>query len=240
MVTREDAQKVVDDHVANDSLKKHLLAVETCMRAFARKEGEDEEEWGIAGLVHDFDWEVCPTPDSHPTFGADILRERGFPEEIVRAVLSHGNHTGIPRETLMEKALFACDELSGFVTAVALVRPTKSLSDTKPRSVKKKMKDKAFAKSVSREDMLMGAEELGVSFDEHIVFVIDALKPVASELGLNPWALDTKEAGQARIGRRAYTMAEGGKECPSTELARVSRLPFGCEGTGRPPVADAG
>ena len=125
MVTREDAQKVVDDHVANDSLKKHLLAVETCMRAFARKEGEDEEEWGIAGLVHDFDWEVCPTPDSHPTFGADILRERGFPEEIVRAVLSHGNHTGIPRETLMEKALFACDELSGFVTAVALVRPTK-------------------------------------------------------------------------------------------------------------------
>ena len=186
MVTREDAQKVVDDHVANDSLKKHLLAVETCMRAFARKEGEDEEEWGIAGLVHDFDWEVCPTPDSHPTFGADILRERGFPEEIVRAVLSHGNHTGIPRETLMEKALFACDELSGFVTAVALVRPTKSLSDTKPRSVKKKMKDKAFAKSVSREDMLMGAEELGVSFDEHIVFVIDALKPVASELGLTP------------------------------------------------------
>jgi putative nucleotidyltransferase with HDIG domain len=186
MVTREDAQKVVDDHVKNDSLKKHLFAVETCMRAFARKEGGDEETWGIAGLVHDFDWEICPTPESHPTFGVEILRERGFPEEIIRAVLSHGNHTGIPRETIMEKALFACDELSGFVTAVALVRPTKSLTDTEPRSVKKKMKDKAFAKSVSRDDMRQGAEELGVDFDDHITFVIDALKPVASELGLNP------------------------------------------------------
>ena len=207
MVTREDAQKVVDDHVANDSLKKHLLAVETCMRAFARKEGEDEEEWGIAGLVHDFDWEVCPTPDSHPTFGADILRERGFPEEIVRAVLSHGNHTGIPRETLMEKALFACDELSGFVTAVALVRPTKSLSDTKPRSVKKKMKDKAFAKSVSREDMLMGAEELGVSFDEH-----------------NRLRYRRTEARSVRAGTEPV---EGLRVCLLTEGPEVSRLPFG-------------
>ena len=182
---RETALKVIDDHVKNDSLRKHLLAVEACMRAFAHKEGEDEDLWGIAGLLHDFDWEICPTPEDHPTFGADILRERGFAEEIVRAVLSHGNHTGIARETQMEKALFACDELSGFVTAVALVRPTKSLSETKPRSVKKKMKDKAFANSVSREDMLQGAEELGVEFDDHITFVIEALKPVASRLGLN-------------------------------------------------------
>lgn len=183
---RAMANQVVEDHVESDSLKRHLFAVETCMRAYARKEGEDEETWGIAGLLHDFDWEVCPTPESHPTFGAEILRERGFPEEIVRAVLSHGNHTGIRRETLMEKTLFACDELSGFVTAVALVRPTKALSDTKVSSVKRKMKDKAFAKSVSRDDMRQGAEELGVELDDLIAFVIDALKPVAPQLGLNP------------------------------------------------------
>ena len=119
---RATANLVVEEHVESDSLRRHLFAVETCMRAYALKEGEDEETWGIAGLLHDFDWEVCPTPESHPTFGAEILRARGFPEEIVRAVLSHGNHTGIARETMMEKALFACDELSGFVTAVALVR----------------------------------------------------------------------------------------------------------------------
>ena len=182
---RDTADKVIEDHVETDSLKKHLFAVETCMRAYARKAGEDEELWGIAGLVHDFDWEVCPTPESHPTYGAEILRSRGFPEEIVRAVLSHGNHTGITRETLMEKALFACDELSGFVTAVALVRPNKSLSELPVRSVRKKMKDKAFAKSVSREDMVQGAAELGVDLDEHIAFIIDALKPAASRLGLN-------------------------------------------------------
>ena len=182
---RATANRVVEEHVASDSLRRHLFAVETCMRAYARKEGEDEETWGIAGLLHDFDWEVCPTPESHPTFGAEILRARGFPEEIVRAVLSHGNHTGIQRETPMEKALFACDELSGFVTAVALVRPTKSLSDTKISSVKRKMKDKAFAKSVSRDDMRQGAEELGVELDDLIAFVIEALKPVAPRLGLN-------------------------------------------------------
>ena len=183
---RATANRVVEEHVESDSLKRHLFAVETCMRAYARKEGEDEETWGVAGLLHDFDWEVCPTPESHPTFGAEILRARGFPEEIVRAVLSHGNHTGISRETTMEKALFACDELSGFVTAVALVRPTKSLSDTKVSSVKRKMKDKAFARSVSRDDMRQGAEELGVELDDLIAFVIDALKPVAPQLGLNP------------------------------------------------------
>ncbi len=179
------AKEVVEEYAKSDSLRKHLRAVETCMRAYARKYGEDEELWGIAGLVHDFDWEVCPTPESHPTYGAEILRSRGFPEEIVRAVLSHGNHTGIARETQLEKALFACDELSGFVTAVALVRPTKSLSDTKVRSVKRKFKDKRFAASVSREDIFQGAEELEVDLDEHIEFIIEALKPVAAELGLN-------------------------------------------------------
>ena len=182
---RATAYKVIEEHVKTDSLRRHLLAVEECMRAYARKVGEDEETWGIAGMVHDFDWEVCPTPESHPTFGAEILRSQGFPEEIVRAVLSHGNHTGIARETLMEKALFACDELSGFVTAVALVRPTKSLADTAVRSVKRKMKDKAFAKSVSRDDMVQGAEELEVDLDEHIAFIIEALKPVAPQLGLS-------------------------------------------------------
>ena len=182
---RETANMVVEEHAKSDSLRKHLLAVETCMRAYARKAGEDEEIWGIAGLVHDFDWEVCPTPESHPTFGAEILKARGFSDEIVRAVLSHGNHTGITRDSLMEKTLFACDELSGFVTAVALVRPTKSLSDTKVSSVKRKFKDKRFAASVSREDMVQGAQELGVELDEHIAFIIEALKPVASELGLS-------------------------------------------------------
>ena len=181
---RDTAFQVVEDHVRSESLKRHLLAVETCMRAFARKAGEDEEKWGIAGLVHDFDWEVCPTPESHPTYGAEILRSRGFPEEIVRAVLTHGNHTGMQRETLMEKALFASDELSGFVTAVALVRPTKSLAETSIRSVKRKMKDKGFARSVNRDDIVQGAVELGVDLEENISFVIEALKPVASQLGL--------------------------------------------------------
>ena len=181
---RETAYKVVEEHAKSDSLRKHLLAVEACMRAYARREGEDEELWGIAGLVHDFDWEVCPTPESHPTFGAEILKARGFSEEIIRAVLSHGNHTGISRETLMEKALYACDELSGFVTAVALVRPNKSLSDTAVRSVKRKLRDKAFARSINRDDITQGADELGVDLDDHIQFVIDALKPVAPTLGL--------------------------------------------------------
>lgn len=181
---RETAYKVVEEHVESDSLKKHLLAVEACMRAYARREGGDEETWAVAGLVHDFDWEICPTPESHPTFGAEILKERGFPDDIVRAVLSHGNHTGISRDTPMEKALFACDELSGFVTAVALVRPNRSLGDTSVRSVKRKLRDKAFARAINRDDINQGAEELGVELDEHIQFIIDALKPMAPVLGL--------------------------------------------------------
>ena len=181
---RETAYKVVEEHVESESLKKHLLAVEACMRAYAQREGGDEEKWGVAGLVHDFDWEICPTPESHPTFGAEILKERGFPDDIVRAVLSHGNHTGISRDTPMEKALFACDELSGFVTAVALVRPNRSLGDTSIRSVKRKLRDKAFARAINRDDITQGAEELGVELDEHIQFIIDALKPMAPVLGL--------------------------------------------------------
>ena len=181
---RQTALNVVEEHAKTDSLRRHLLAVEACMQAYARKSGEDAEMWGLAGLVHDFDWEVCPAPEDHPTYGAEILRTRGFSEEIVRAVLSHGNHTGIARETSMERTLFACDELSGFVTAVALVRPDKSLSDVSVRSVKRKMKDKSFAKSVSRDDIVQGAAELCIDLDEHIEFIVEALKPVAAQLGL--------------------------------------------------------
>ena len=181
---RATAFALLQEHAKGDVLIRHCLAVEACMRAYARKFGEDEELWGIVGLIHDFDWDVSPAPGDHPHFGARILRDRGYPEEIVRAVLSHGNDTGVPRESVMEKALFAVDELSGFVTAVALVRPSKSLNETEARSVRRKMRDKAFARAVNRDDILQGAEELGIDLDEHIEFVIQALKPVASELGL--------------------------------------------------------
>lgn len=181
---RDTALEFIKEFVQGESLIRHLTAVEACMRAYAHKVGEDEELWAVAGLVHDFDWEVCPSPEDHPTYGADILRSRGFPEEIVRSMLSHGDHTDVSRDSLMEKALFACDELSGFITAVTLVRPNKSLAETKVRSVKKKMKDKTFAKSVNREDIVNGAKDLDVALDEHIEFVINALRPVASQIGL--------------------------------------------------------
>ena len=183
---RESAWALVEEHARSERLTKHCIAVEAAMRAYARRVGEDEDVWGIAGMLHDFDWDVCPSPEQHPQFGADILRERGYPEVIVRAVLSHGNHTGVARESLMEKALFAVDELSGFITAVALVRPTKSLSDTNSRAVRRKMKDKAFARNVSRDDLVQGAQALGVDLDELIEFVAESLKPVAGELGLTP------------------------------------------------------
>ncbi len=170
--SRDNAWKLLQEHARTESLTKHALAVEATMRAYARQYGQDEELWGVTGLLHDFDWEVCPTPQDHPRFGAEILRQRGYPEGIVRAVLSHGDHTGIPRETLMEKALFAADELSGFVTAVALVRPNKSLATTDVQAVRRKMKDKAFARAVNRDDLVRGAAELGVDLDEHIAFVI--------------------------------------------------------------------
>ena len=184
-MNRDQALDILGEYVKSDMLMKHLLAVEAAMKAYALKYGEDEQTWAISGLLHDFDWEVCPTPEDHPTYGANILRERGCPEAIVRAVLSHGDHTGMERETLMEKTLYAVDELSGFIRAVTLVRPGRSLDDLQPRSVKKKMKDKAFARDIRREDITTGAEEMGVDLDEHIAFVIQALKPVAAELDLN-------------------------------------------------------
>ena len=182
---RESAWALVEEYAKSERLLRHCIAVEAAMRAYARKAGEDEELWGITGMLHDFDWDACPSDDQHPQFGAKILEERGYPEAIVRAVLSHGNHTGISRDSLMEKALFALDELSGFVTAVALVRPSKSLSDTDSRAVRRKMKDKAFARNVSRDDMVQGAEDLGVDLDELIEFVVESLKPVAGRLGLS-------------------------------------------------------
>ena len=182
---RESTIRFLQKHVKTEVLMRHLLGVEAVMHGYARKYGEDEERWGIAGLVHDFDWEIAPSPEEHPRYGAGLLKEEGFPDDIVRAVLTHGDHTGIPRESLMEKTLFAVDELSGFIRAVALVRPGKSLEDVTPQSVRKKMKDKAFARDVNRDDITKGAQEMGLDLDEHIAFVIESLKPVADELGLS-------------------------------------------------------
>ena len=183
---RTIAINIITEHVKSEVLLKHLIGVEAAMKGYAKKFGEDENKWGITGLLHDFDWEICPTPDDHPTYGAKILRGKNVPDDIVKAVLSHGNHTGIIRETKMEKTLFAVDELSGFIRAVALVRPSKSLNDLKVNSVKKKMKDKAFAKEINRDDIIIGAKELDVELDEHINFVIDSLKPISKEIDLNP------------------------------------------------------
>ena len=184
IMDREHTLEFLRQHVKTDMLMKHLFTVEAAMRGYARKYGEDEERWAIAGLLHDFDWEICPTPESHPTFGAEILREHGYPEDIIRAVLTHGEHTGIPRESLMEHTLFAVDELSGFIRAVTLVRPGKSLDDVSPRSVHRKLRDKNFAKDVNRDDIRKGAEELGVDLDEHIGFIAESMKPIAERIGL--------------------------------------------------------
>jgi len=154
------------------------------MRAYARKFGEDEEKWGVVGLIHDFDYDRWPSLEDHPYRGNEILTERGWPEEIKKAVMSHAEYTGVPRETPMEKALFACDELAGFITAASLVRPDKSIHSLEAKSVRKRMKDKAFARSVSREDIVNGAAALGVELEEHIAFCIEAMKKIAPELGL--------------------------------------------------------
>ena len=182
MLDRAAAWDLLCEYTQSDNLRKHGLAVEAVMRHFARKHGEDQEAWGIVGLIHDFEYERYP--DEHPQKGAEILREQGLPEESVQAVLAHGDHLGVPRETLMAKTLFAVDELAGFVTAVALVRPTKSLLDVEPASVRKKMKDKAFARSVNRDDITKGVAELGVDLNEHIAEVIAAMQAVAPDLGL--------------------------------------------------------
>jgi putative nucleotidyltransferase with HDIG domain len=165
-------------------LRKHALAVEACMRAYARKFSADEDLWGAVGLLHDFDYDKYPSAQEHPYKGNEILKERGYSDEIRRAIMSHADYTGVARETPLEKALFACDELAGFITAVALVKPGKSLAEVEAKSVRKKMKDKAFARSVSRDDIVNGARELGLDLDEHIAFCIEAMKGIAGELGL--------------------------------------------------------
>jgi putative nucleotidyltransferase with HDIG domain len=184
IMDRDQTMEFLRRHVKTEMLMKHLIGVEAAMRGYARKFGDDPDRWGIAGLLHDFDWEICPTPQDHPNFGAQILREHGYPEDIVRAVLTHGDHTGIPRQSSMEHTLYAVDELSGFIRAVALVRPSKSLDDVTPQSVRRKMRDKAFARDVNREDIIRGADELGVDLDQHIAFVVDSLKPVAALIDL--------------------------------------------------------
>jgi putative nucleotidyltransferase with HDIG domain len=184
-ISRQSAWELLTRFTESESLRKHALAVEACMRAYARRFGEDEELWSVVGLIHDFDYEKYPSLEDHCLRGGEILEQRGWPEEIRRAVLSHGDHTGVSRDSLMEKALFACDELAGFITAVALVKPGKSLAEVDAKSVRKKMKDKAFARSVNRDDIVRGAEQLSVDLDQHIAFCIEALLPAAAELGLN-------------------------------------------------------
>jgi len=189
MPTRYDAWKLLCEYTASESLRKHMLAVEACVRAYARKTGADEETWGLAALLHDFDYERWPNQEhaaeqGHPSDGAKILREQGYSEEIVRAILSHADYCNVPRQSALEHTLFACDELAGFLTACAYVRPSKSILDLEVDSVKRRMKDKLFAKGVSREDVRKGAEELGVPLEEHIAFCIGALREHAEALGL--------------------------------------------------------
>ena len=177
------------EYTASDSLRKHMLSVEAAMRAYAEHFGEDPERWGLAGLIHDFDYERFPNAahsptEEHPSQGVKLLRERGWPEDILQAILGHAVYTNVARETRMARALFAVDELTGLITATALVKPTKSVHDVDARSVRKKMKDKAFAKGVSREDVLLGVQELGVDLDQHIQFVIDAMRREADAIGL--------------------------------------------------------
>jgi putative nucleotidyltransferase with HDIG domain len=184
MRDRDYCLSILKEYTKSENLLKHAYAVEACVRAYAEKFGEDVEYWGNVGLLHDFDYEKYPTAEEHPYKGYEILKEKGFDEEFREAILSHAEYTGVPRDTLLKKTLFACDELSGFITAVTLVRPNKDLNEVKVKSVKKKMKDKAFARAVSREDIIKGAEELGIPLEEHIEFCIEAMKKVKEVLGL--------------------------------------------------------
>ncbi len=181
---RTEALQIVHEYVKNENLVRHMLAVEAAMRFYAARLGEDQDLWGITGILHDFDWEIHPTLEEHPLAGAPLLRERGVPEVIVRAVLSHADHSGIPRLTPMEKALYACDEVTGLITAVALVRPSRSLYDLEASSVKKKWKDRAFAAGANREEIAKSAQEFGVELWEHVGNVILAMRSIAPELGL--------------------------------------------------------
>ena len=189
MPDRDEAWGLLCEYTKGDSLRKHALAVETAMRACARRYGSaeaDVDEWGLVGLLHDFDYEMFPAADQHPFTGSNILCGRGYSERFIKAIMGHATYTGVPRDTDMAKALFATDELCGFLVACALVRPSRSLDDMEVKSVRKKLKDKHFARSVNRDDIVQGPEELGVDLDEHIRFVIDALKPVQKEIGLGP------------------------------------------------------
>jgi putative nucleotidyltransferase with HDIG domain len=187
--TRDEALALQHEYTKSDSLRKHMLAVEAAMRAYATKFGEDADRWGLAGLIHDFDYERYPNEEhspteGHPAHGVRILRERGWPEDILEAILGHGSYTGVARQSRMAKTLFAVDELTGLVTATALVRPSRSVHEVDARSVRKKMKDRAFARGVNRDDVVLGAQELGVDLDEHIQFVVDAMRGAADSLGL--------------------------------------------------------
>ena len=188
--SRQDTLALMREYTASESLRKHMLAVEGAMRAYAQKFGEDEERWGITGLIHDFDYERFPNDahsptEEHPSEGVRVLRSKGYPEDILQAILGHAQYTNTPRESKMAKTLFAVDELTGLITATALVRPTKSVHEVDAKSVRKKMKDKAFARGVNREDVVNGANELGVDLDEHIAFVIAAMQARSADLGLS-------------------------------------------------------
>jgi putative nucleotidyltransferase with HDIG domain len=189
MMTRDEALELMHEYTPSDALRKHMYAVEAAMRAYAQKYAEDEESWGLVGLLHDFDYERYPNDEhspteEHPSYGVAVLRERGIPEEMCEAILGHASYTGVPRNTLMAKSLFAVDELCGFLVACALVRPSKSLSDLSVKSVKKKLKDKAFARGVNRDEVRQGAEEVAIPLDEHVQFVIESLRPMEQQLGL--------------------------------------------------------
>ena len=183
-MTRDDAWQLLNEYTRGESLVKHALAVEAAVRGYARAFGENEDEWGIVGLLHDFDYERWPTAEDHPFRGCEILRARGYPEWVMRAILSHADYSGVPRESRLEKTLFACDELAGFITAASLVRPSKSVLDLEATSVVKRMKDKAFARAVQREDLRAGAELLGLTIETHITNVISFMRERADDLGL--------------------------------------------------------
>jgi putative nucleotidyltransferase with HDIG domain len=185
MTDRSAAWGLLTEFTQSESLRKHALAVEACMRAYAKKFSGNEDLWGVVGLLHDFDYDKYPSLEDHPYRGNEILKERGYSDEIRKAIMSHAEYTGVTRDTPMEKALFACDELAGFITACALVKPGKSLAEVEAPSVKKKMKDKAFARSVNRQDITNGAAELGVDIEQHIAFCIEAMRGIAGELGLD-------------------------------------------------------
>src|SRR5215510_11860916 len=183
-MTREEALEIVHEFTKSENLRKHALAVEACVVAYARKLGEDEHKWSLTALLHDFDWEIHPQAPDHPMLGEPMLAERGVDDEIRRAILSHANYSGVPRVSPLEKVLYACDELAGFITAISYVKPGRTVLEVDVSSVKKKMKDKAFARSVNRQDIVEGAQELGVALEEHIDFCVKAMQERASELGL--------------------------------------------------------